>query len=232
MELPGKMANLGLNDQSKQDKEQQRFEFGLDYGATYSAAVFSLKSGSRNGYLTGEIYPIRGYSSGMNQSSKSKCTEIPSDIRYESKNVILIGYDVTRPIRDRGPGSDVRRAKLGLVEREETAAVRNEVLSILPKLPVKRSLEGVIIDYLTEMFGFCKKQLELAGYCSSRDVIELNSTVPSVWDHHARLTMFQALLLAGEKSGLVFDPREVRLWPEAEAATHFVLDKSELWYPV
>lgn len=209
------LENLQLRTGENRPK---RFKIGLDYGTTYSAGVFCLQSGSTLHLTSGKIYPFHAYAKEDNDA-KSKDHEQPSDIRYEANGIVKIGGDTLDwPSSN---GHCIRRAKLGLDDRPETAPARITLMNDIRRLPSDMTPTQVISDYLTELFGTFKDQLILAGY-EPRDFIELNCTVPSIWTHRARRSMITAIEKAADRSGLVFDP-VIRLWPEAEAATEHVV---------
>ena len=223
MALLNAMERLRLDDRADHGDQPKQFILGLDYGTTYSAGAFCLRTKSTIHLISGEIKAFKGYHLGRN-NSKSKSTEIPSDIRYGTDG-IKIGYDAIQTGPSPNPVHRVRRAKLGLDERPSTDLARRDLHDDLSALSPTKKPEEVIADYLTEIFTIFLERLQNFGY-QSGDSIELNCAIPSVWNHKARRTMVNAMEVAGRRSGLAFDP-VVKLWPEAEAATEYVLNKQE-----
>jgi molecular chaperone DnaK (HSP70) len=208
--------------------EVKKFKVGLDYGTTYTAGAFCLSSNESATCLeAGKIYPFINYRrSGSSGTKDQPSTEISSEIRYED-GCTRIGAEVENVVDNHGnrvPGHCVSRAKLGLDDRNETRDARCMMEEALRQLPEPKTAEDVIADYLTELFKFWKRELaRRAGY-DERDSIELNCTVPAMWTQRARRKMVKAVEIAGQRSGFRFE-KVVRLWPEPEAATAYVMDK-------
>ena len=200
---------------SERGYRRKKFKIGLDYGTTFSAGAYCLISGSNRHLQCDRIYAFTGFTGEFTESKRQE-TELPSDIRYES-TIIKIGFDAINSDREwPDKGHLIRRAKLGLDDRPETARARETLNHDLAELPGSKGAIQVIADYLTVLFTRFKEQLLDVGY-DDRDSIELNCAAPSIWTLTARRNLCDAIEEAARESGLAFE--DIRLWPEAEAAT-------------
>ena len=208
--------------------EPKSFKVGLDYGTTYSAGVYCLCSAPTPWLRSDEIEPFRGFDTDLPNESKSKSTELPSVIRYEASTVvngplvIKIGLDATRSLTSQG--CTIRMAKLGLDDRAETAEHREKLkrdIEEVSRMGGPNTVEGIISDYLSQLFKQFKTQLEKKGY-DLRDTMEFNCAVPSMWTPSSMHKMKGAIKRAMRVSNLAVNP-EIRFWAEAEAATEFIL---------
>lgn len=193
---------------------KKKFKIGLDYGTSYSAGAFCLCSNSEPPLTKGDIHPfyqLGGGSKGLPESS--------SAILYDGDS-IFIGYDAEKHHKV-GQGI-IRRAKLGLDNRPETASAREALQKEIENLSNQRSSSiEVITDYLKIFFDGFKSRLIKVNYFRG-DEIEMNCAVPSIWGDTARRSMVGAIRTAALRAGLDINPH-VKLWPEAEAATEAYL---------
>jgi hypothetical protein len=232
MELPFRPQQQSFPQFNRNCVEYQpkRFNVGVDFGSTYSAATFVLLSASTTTLQAGKIQniPYRVATS----HNRLHCYEVPTVLRYEDI-CTRWGWDAKR-VQESGealPGKFIDMIKLLLDEAEHTEEVkrdelRRRVADDIRKLD--KTVVGVLVDYLTPFFKHIMDHMIDKGYYDPRDKVELECTVPAIWKEKSRRKMLAAIDKAGQKSGFGFG-KSVWLVSEPEAAASYVLKMNPNW---
>ncbi|RDL35840.1 uncharacterized protein BP5553_06452 [Venustampulla echinocandica] len=227
MEIPFR-PQLNRNDV---EYEPNRFNVGVDFGSTYSAATFVLLSASNNRLLASDIKMVL-YRAATGQNRANHC-EVPTVLRYEDI-CTRWGWDakLVEESGDAPSGTFVDMIKLLLDEAELTDEVyrdlhRQRVLDNIRHL--NKTVIDLLVDFLTPFFKHIMNFMTANGDYDPRDNIELECTVPAIWKETARRKMLIAIDKAGQKSGFGFG-KAVWFVSEPEAAASYVLKMNPNWH--
>ncbi|KAN0089631.1 hypothetical protein V8E51_019891 [Hyaloscypha variabilis] len=232
MELPFRVQQQSISHSNRNGVEYQpkRFNVGVDFGSTYSAATFVLLSASTPMLQAGKIVnvPYRVATS----HNRLHCYETPTVLRYEDI-CTRWGWDAKR-VEESGevlPGKFIDMIKLLLDEAEQSDEsrrdeLRRRVADDIRKLD--KTVVDVLVDYLTPFFKHIMGYMVDQGYYDLRDKVELDCTVPAIWKEKSRRKMLAAIDKAGQMSGFGFG-KAVWLVSEPEAAASYVLKMNPNW---
>ncbi|KAF2187999.1 hypothetical protein K469DRAFT_748795 [Zopfia rhizophila CBS 207.26] len=207
--------------------EPQNWEVGMDFGSTFSAASFCLTSASTDFCPAGIVQAISRYMCARGDSSRTKC-DVPTKVRYEKGGRhVRWGWDVTtcmsNGIDKIIPGDVIELFKPGLDDHERTQTARHELGVTLATLPFDKSVDEVVVDFITKLLQHVKARLSAVGY-EDGDTVHIICTVPAIWSIRARRRTIKAVEEAKKASGFTVG-KNVSLCSEPEAAAAYVFHK-------
>jgi hypothetical protein len=224
----GSKMNLPLRPYQYQP---QSWELGVDLGSTFSAAAYCLTSASTDRCTAGIVQPVVGYKRTQGDKTYSLARyEVPTKVRYEDGGRhVRWGWDVVS-FMDRGmdrtiPGHVVELFKPGLDDHANTRDARRQIDETLAGLPFAKSVDQLVLDFLTKLLQHIKTRLQAVGY-QDDDNVHLTCTVPAMWSMRAKRRTIKAVEKAKEASGFAFG-KSVSLCLEPEAATAYVFHRFE-----
>jgi hypothetical protein len=208
------------------------WELGIDFGSTFSAVAFCLTSDSIEfGCQAGEVCSITAYPRRQGDKSLNFVrSEVPTKLRYEQGGQYKRwGWDVVYH-EDNGlyrtiPGHLLELFKCGLDDHESSLDARDRLGESLSQLPFQKSVDEVVLDYLTKLLMHAKTRLEAIGYHEG-DKVHFTFTVPAMWSIRARRRTIIAAENAKKQAGFSLG-KSVSLCSEPEAATAYVFHKFE-----
>ncbi|KAI0487191.1 hypothetical protein F4859DRAFT_502416 [Xylaria cf. heliscus] len=159
--------------------DEGRLIIGLDFGTTYSGAVWA------HSRTPDELFPIMDWPESRDGHRRKNSAKVPSKIRYLDNGEFEWGYQ----IEEHADPPEVHRLFKLALEPDQF----QKASDIIGGIPLPNDVDQTITDYMTSVFEYVLKIIrEQLGHMLDNTPVHVVLTVPAIWSDLAKQRTLQA----------------------------------------